>query len=664
MNGELFPTDLPAREWTEFSAAGFPAPVTGVIHRGSRPPSCGMPLGGVDTGCLDLGSSGLFGFSSIFNALYPRRGPLGVPFLGLSVGLQSWALTTLNLESPDPDGHFWVDWRVLRDPGDMRAARRASEIHYWGHYPVADLEYETDAPVSINMRAWSPFVPGDVAISNTPGAVFEVHLHNSSRERQKGSLVFSFPGPSEGEALTTVFAREQLSGPLSGVAVTSERASYVLGVIGDQKVRVGGDLGVDSGAWCSIARELPVAHQGPDASVAVDWALGPGESAVVRFVLAWYSPQWVGSGAPTAGGNTYTHMYAARYASALEVARFLAQNHEPLLGRILAWQEAIYTDSTLPGWLQDSLINVLHLITETSVWAQAKPPVGAWCRAEDGIFGVSESPRICPQIECIPCSFFGNLPLVYFFPELALSTLRTYKAYQYPSGQAPWIFGGVTGGTLPYEMVLPSQGYPGKPQTTLDGPCYVDMVDRLWRCTGDNGILREFYESVKKNTIFTMNLRPGSGAAGIVSMPADNLAKTGSRLVTFSASCLTSVVLTWRSCAWRNGWPRPWATETLPGSVPSGWSRAVRCWRSTPGRAAIMCCTTNWRLANGPTLSWATSWMGNGWRCFTGWRGCSGQTGSRLRWRRSNAPTLPFQTLGRSHSATSEANWWPKGDSP
>ena len=183
MNDKLFPTDLPTMEWTEFAAAGFSAPVTGAIHRGSRPPSCGMPLGGIDTGCLDLGPSGLLGFSSIFNALYPRRGPLGVPFLGLSVGLQGWALTTLNLESPD--GVFWRDSRVLQEPGrEMMPVRRASEIRYWGHYPVADLEYETDAPVSINMRAWSPFIPGDVAISNTPGAVFEVYLHNSSRERQ------------------------------------------------------------------------------------------------------------------------------------------------------------------------------------------------------------------------------------------------------------------------------------------------------------------------------------------------------------------------------------------------------------------------------------------------------------------------------------------------
>jgi len=50
------------------------------------------------------------------------------------------------------------------------------------------------------------------------------------------------------------------------------------------------------------------------------------------------------------------------------------------------------------------------------------------------------------------------------------------------------------------------------------------MVDRLWQCTGAPELLPKFYESVKKNTILTMNLRPGSGAAGIVSLPTDNLA--------------------------------------------------------------------------------------------------------------------------------------------
>jgi hypothetical protein len=80
----------------------------------------------------------------------------------------------------------------------------------------------------------------------------------------------------------------------------------------------------------------------------------------------------------------------------------------------------------------------------------------------------------------------------------------------------------MTVGTPPYELVMPSPGYAVKPQTTLDGPCYIEMVDKLWRRTGDQAILEEFYASVKKNTLFTMNLRPGAGPAGIVSMPEGN----------------------------------------------------------------------------------------------------------------------------------------------
>ena len=78
----LFPPDLPERAWVEFSAQGFSRPAVGVIHRRSYPAACGMPLGGIDTGCLDLETSGLFGLCSIFNSHVPRRGALNLPFLG------------------------------------------------------------------------------------------------------------------------------------------------------------------------------------------------------------------------------------------------------------------------------------------------------------------------------------------------------------------------------------------------------------------------------------------------------------------------------------------------------------------------------------------------------------------------------------------------------
>jgi uncharacterized protein (DUF608 family) len=192
-----------------------------------------------------------------------------------------------------------------------------------------------------------------------------------------------------------------------------------------------------------------------------------------------------------------------------------------LLRRTLAWQSVIYNEISLPIWLRDSLVNILHLITETGFWSMAKPPIGQWCRPDDGLWGMNEDPRNCPQIECVPCSFYGNYPVVFFFPRLALSTLRGYKAYQFENGEVTWIFGGMTDKppTPPIEMATPTRGY----QTVLNGPCVVDMVYRYWLRTHDENALKELYEMVKRSTIFTMNLRREDGPDGIISFPTGNV---------------------------------------------------------------------------------------------------------------------------------------------
>ena len=45
-----------------------------------------MPLGGLDTGCVDVEANGTLGFSTIFNELVHPRHQINCPFLGLSVG--------------------------------------------------------------------------------------------------------------------------------------------------------------------------------------------------------------------------------------------------------------------------------------------------------------------------------------------------------------------------------------------------------------------------------------------------------------------------------------------------------------------------------------------------------------------------------------------------
>jgi hypothetical protein len=78
---------------------------------------------------------------------------------------------------------------------------------------------------------------------------------------------------------------------------------------------------------------------------------------------------------------------------------------------------------------------------------------------KDGLFAICESPRTCAQMETLPCSFFGTIALVYLFPELALSTLRAEKAYQFENGAPAMIMGGECAWSGGCELADPRIGY-------------------------------------------------------------------------------------------------------------------------------------------------------------------------------------------------------------
>ncbi|MBT3272484.1 MAG: hypothetical protein HN368_04975 [Spirochaetales bacterium] len=550
MKKELFPINLLKKQWCQFEAAGFEDPACGVIHGYANPAVCGMPLGGIDTGCIDLETSGLFGYASIFNSHVPRRGPMNLPFLGMSTGGRTWVFCdpkqtkAYNVLRFDNEAGFYMnkmDFGVAHpavkfgesqpDPLSLPGVNIPTEIHYWGHYPVADLEYEIDAPINLGLRAWSPFIPGDIKTSTLPGAVFEVHIRNTSDDRHEGTVAFSFPGPTEEEAGSIRFQRAPVRGAFSGVTVKGKKASYSLGIVGDKEPRVGTDLGKNAILWKQVAERLPneigttytvpdiADHSGPGigpgASVAVDFNLDAGETEIVRFILAWHAPEWRGGGsAADSETNTFYHMYTQNYMTEEHAAFALAFNHESYLKRILAWQQTIYAEEALPVWMREVLVNNFHLITEVGMWAQVKAPVGDWCKPEDGIWAQNESPRACPQLECGPNSYYGGMAVQFFFPELTLSTLRAYKAYMYPDGCPTWIFGGITAGTPWCEMTMPTRGY----QKGQNGSWVVAMAYRYWRATGDDAVLSELYLALKQMTLFTFRANPDE-EYGLISLP-------------------------------------------------------------------------------------------------------------------------------------------------
>ena len=542
---KLFSTAVQGKTWVSFPAEGFSAPACGVVYRLGDMVECGVPLGGIDTGCIDLETSGLLGYSTIFNTHVPRGGPINLPILGLSTGGKTWVLCAKRPKPGWGKNDWGVDERMVlpvRSELKLEGVETAKEIHYWGHYPVADLEFDTDAPLQVGLRAWSPFLPGDVVTSAMPAMIFEAHIRNPSGSRQKGTIAFSFPGPDPKEAggrsSREPFAiggiRSSRSLGLAtigyvGSEVRGKLASYVLGVIHRGKTRPRSTSAANWRRRASVGENRHGAAAGRDdaaGSVGGRRFLASGRRrkgrAVCRdLVCADVERRRLQLGDESAEGlhrlaaDVHPHVREI-LPDPCETALLVAREHRSLLRRVLAWQQVVYADSSLPIWLRDSLVNMLHLITEDGLWAQAKAPIPGWAKEKDGLYGMIECPRECPQIECIPCSFYGTLPLAYFFPELALSTLRGYKGYQFEEGAVPWIFGGCTEGSPYIDFAMPHRGY----QITLNGPCYVAMVDRYLMCHDSKGLLREFYPSVKKSVAYTIGLQSRARRRGEHARPS------------------------------------------------------------------------------------------------------------------------------------------------
>jgi uncharacterized protein (DUF608 family) len=183
-------------------------------------------------------------------------------------------------------------------------------------------------------------------------------------------------------------------------------------------------------------------------------------------------------------------MYASRFESAVEVANHLAGQHDALLDRVLAWQQAVYGEEGLPGWLRDSLVNIFAVLAQQSFWSKSADPGHWW--GDEGLFFVNESLLSCPQQACIANDHAAEWPVDIFFPDLARNKLRAFKHYQQPNGQTPSTLGPGTEPDQPWS----------DQQLPFDGQVYVQIVDRMWQVTGDRGVLEEFYESVKAGTRF------------------------------------------------------------------------------------------------------------------------------------------------------------------
>lgn len=118
-------------------------------------------------------------------------------------------------------------------------------------------------------------------------------------------------------------------------------------------------------------------QQPPLAALAQQMLLAPGQRCTVTFALCWFFPhrrqrddEGVGPGQPCGTeGPRVGAMYANWFGSALAVARHLAEQGQRLTAATFACRDALYRDTTLPGWLvQRAAASLSTLATGTVQW--------------------------------------------------------------------------------------------------------------------------------------------------------------------------------------------------------------------------------------------------------------------------------------------------------
>ncbi|HPD16539.1 MAG TPA: GH116 family glycosyl hydrolase [Planctomycetota bacterium] len=584
--GTLFDAPADARKLQSLRVEGLRNPAVGTVYPDGVLEQGGMPLGGLGTGYICLDPSGRLGKTSIFNR-FPAPIVLNQPFLFLAFGDRRLTLAT------PKDGI-----------GDVRAVR------YFGHFPVADVVYELDAPVKVELRAFSPFILGDSAECNTPAAVFEVRLTSASDQPQSVTVTLAPGGFPKGdaEAVEAVEAggwkgiqvkHKPVENLPAGVQHTYALAAETLPSRRFQYLREG-KAADEPKATNTLPKVLE--PSGGNWGLSVTCELKPGEQAAQRFVLAWHQPHL-----REASGRVETHQYTKRFANAAAVAAHAIGKREEWLRRILAQQDVLY-GSDLPDWLKEELVNVPYTLAKNSTWLAKTRPDDWW--GDEGLFLVNESFSTCPLTETMPCRFFGHWPTLFFFPELELITLKAIRTFQLRGGQPPFCFG------LGFAIRDPRYHC----QHTCGAGEYAQMIYRYYLRTGDAAFLKDFWGSARDSLNFMLWLdRDGDGLVedhphvfGQEGFPGNNPLD---QWPWYGPSSYTAgKALGALACGIR-------MAEIVGGTSPSRESRGTEAPPTigdTPPRIAEQAAAWRAALAKGQTVYDLRLWTGSYYRTYAG----------------------------------------------
>ncbi|MEZ4554984.1 MAG: GH116 family glycosyl-hydrolase [Caldilineaceae bacterium] len=489
-----------------------------LLYQGAKTGQISFPLGGIGTGAIGLAGNGRLIDWEIYNR--PNKGSVnGFSHFAVKVEqdgdvidarVLNGDLTTPyqgELNGPTFNSFGWGPRREY-----MTGLPHFDNVDFRGEYPIAELTFNDDAfPGNVMLRAFNPLIPLNDRDSSIPAAFFEHHITNSTDQPLTYTLAGVLSNPLPANNVNQV-SRESWGQILH---LTSDGVAPDTVEYGDLTLATDAVLDPDTaaswqqywfrGAWFDslevywkdlntpggfVNRTYPMEEAGArnEGVLAVSFTLQPGETRVVRWVIAWNFPlcenYWSPHAVTADDGRkpTWKNYYATQWEDSTASAHYALENWDRLYAETALYRDALFR-STLPAAALDAVsANVSILKSPTAL------------RLEDGTFYGWEGCH--PTSGCCEgsCTHVWNYAqaLPFLFPALERSMRDADYAYNLrPDG----------GMTFRIQLPLGAPRWNFRP--CADGQFGgVLKVYRDWKISGDSDWLASLWPAVKQSIDF------------------------------------------------------------------------------------------------------------------------------------------------------------------
>ena len=406
-----------------------------------------VPLGGVGTGSVEIGSDGRFREWQVFNnrpwAGYGQPENLMDPddlviFLripGSREPVVRGLFTGLWYATVEDYTYRGCGLNVPIEPYHVPWAKGVESVELDARFPVVRLEYRDGAferaGLRVSLDVASPLVPGELDLSAAPVIPMRLRLRNEGARPVDVSVMVYLRAPYRRAGLRSD-VKVVRSGGYTAVealpAGADERSGLAggglaVGIVGQAG---GAALEVDSANRAEFVRSLrnllvdfrgDGEVRGSDEVITDKDGVGvltksvtvqPGSEASVDLFVAWYFPNHV-----DAAGRRVGHYYENLFKGLEQVVDFAAKSHAELVRRAEEVSQAIYDvsyDQVVPEAVSAQLTSIPKL---------------SWL-TKDGHFGLWEGGPGCCGINTVDVALWGFTAIAMLYPSLVKVAVQDF----------------------------------------------------------------------------------------------------------------------------------------------------------------------------------------------------------------------------------------------